>query len=249
MAGKASAKAGDDKRDHKSVRGQSARGRAQPRKTSPLRAAAAVRRQPGRPQKFSEEERRAQLIDVAEEAFLHTGYGATSMDDIASRAGMSKKTLYQLFDTKEALFGAVVEARLLSFTTNMDTGLDRPAEEILTAFLMQVAQFVLLPRRIAMLRLAIAESPRSPELANAFYRCGPKRGCSKLTKLITDLGERGVLAVADPHAAASMLFFMAMGEFHMLNLIGATQNLTAELIEGRVRAAVSLFLDGARPRA
>src|SRR5262245_15778279 len=90
------------------------------RKTSALRATPQTRRQPGRPQKFSEAERRAQLIDVAEQAFLEMGYGAASMDDIASRAGMSKKTLYQLFDTKENLFGAVIEARMLSFSASVE---------------------------------------------------------------------------------------------------------------------------------
>ncbi|WP_191909018.1 TetR/AcrR family transcriptional regulator [Hypericibacter adhaerens] len=51
---------------------------------------------------------------MAEKVFVEQGYGAASMDEIAQDAGMSKKTLYQLFDTKEALFAAVITDRMLA---------------------------------------------------------------------------------------------------------------------------------------
>jgi AcrR family transcriptional regulator len=47
----------------------------------------------GRPKRLSAEERRAQVIDAAEPVFLDKGYHLATMDQVASRAGMSKKTL------------------------------------------------------------------------------------------------------------------------------------------------------------
>lgn len=55
-------------------------------------------------------ERRAQLLTVALELFGTAGYRDTSMNDIAAAAGVTKPVLYQHFDSKEALFEAVLEA-------------------------------------------------------------------------------------------------------------------------------------------
>src|SRR5258708_8265305 len=64
----------------------------------------------GRPCQIAEPKRRQLLLDAAESVFVELGYSSASMDDIARRAGMSKKTLYRLFETKEALFAAVIAA-------------------------------------------------------------------------------------------------------------------------------------------
>src|SRR5689334_6881460 len=65
----------------------------------------------GRPCQIDEQERRRLLIEAAESVFLESGYSAAVTSDIARRACMSKKTLYRLFDSKEALFAAVVASR------------------------------------------------------------------------------------------------------------------------------------------
>lgn len=61
--------------------------------------------------------RRAQLLRVAQESFAGGGYHATSMDDIAIRAGVSKPVLYQHFPGKFELYLGLLEdhiARLVS---------------------------------------------------------------------------------------------------------------------------------------
>ena len=55
----------------------------------------------GRPRLLDETTRRDRLVAAAEHVFVEMGYGAASMDDIARRAGMSKKTIYQVFETKQ----------------------------------------------------------------------------------------------------------------------------------------------------
>ena len=54
---------------------------------------------------------REQVTRTAEVLFFRYGIKSVSMDDIARELGMSKKTVYQLFDTKEALLRAIFEAR------------------------------------------------------------------------------------------------------------------------------------------
>jgi AcrR family transcriptional regulator len=62
------------------------------------------------------EQRRRQLLDCACEAFATGGFHATSMDDIATVAGVTKPVLYQHFPSKRALFVELLDdigARLL----------------------------------------------------------------------------------------------------------------------------------------
>jgi len=58
--------------------------------------------------KSKEEKLRRRVIEEADSMFFTTGFSAVTMDDIAARLGMSKKTLYRLFKSKEDLLRAVM---------------------------------------------------------------------------------------------------------------------------------------------
>src|SRR5262245_22418153 len=177
----------------------------------------------GRPRQLEESERRRRLIEAAEKIFVEMGYSAANVDDIARRAAMSKKTLYQVFPTKGSLFAAVIESRraVLSAMIDLERGdAARSPEDVLRRFLKQMARFVLAPRQAALYRLVIAESQRAPELANAFYQEGPNKACSGLSNWLAVQHERNVLFVPDPAVAARMLFSMVIAEQQMRLLIG-----------------------------
>ena len=53
--------------------------------------------------------RREAILEAAASAFAHTGYAATSMDEIASASGITKLIVYRHFDSKEALYRSVLE--------------------------------------------------------------------------------------------------------------------------------------------
>jgi AcrR family transcriptional regulator len=57
-------------------------------------------------------ERREQLIRAAASAFLARGYDKTSMEDVAREAGVTRLIVYRIFDSKEALYLAVLTAVL-----------------------------------------------------------------------------------------------------------------------------------------
>jgi AcrR family transcriptional regulator len=64
--------------------------------------------------------RREQILDVAIEVFGRAGYYGASMNDIADAAGVTKPVLYQHFDSKSALYGALLDevgSRLLAAIT------------------------------------------------------------------------------------------------------------------------------------
>ena len=63
--------------------------------------------------------KRALIVDAAERLFIEKNFESTSMDQVANKAGLTKRTIYQYFISKEDLFYAVVlkgESLLLSFS-------------------------------------------------------------------------------------------------------------------------------------
>jgi AcrR family transcriptional regulator len=75
--------------------------------------------------------RRATLLEAALAAFSENGYHATSMDDIAERAGVSKPVLYQHFDSKLELYLAlaarVADDVVATITRSLDSTSDNGA--------------------------------------------------------------------------------------------------------------------------
>lgn len=57
------------------------------------------------------EDVRAQILDAAIEVFYREGYGAASIQNIATEAGFTKGAIYSNFESKQALFGAIMRAR------------------------------------------------------------------------------------------------------------------------------------------
>jgi AcrR family transcriptional regulator len=205
----------------------------------------------GRPRQIEQAARREKIIEAAEQIFVETGYGAANVDDIARRASMSKKTIYQIFDTKESLFAAVIAARRAVLASMIDAeacNAEDSPEKVLRHFLSEVACFVLAPRQAALYRLVIAESQRAPELAHAFYREGPTKARSALTQWLALQHERNLLHVPDAASAAGMLFSMVIAEPQMCLLIGESREPSEEAIKERVDRAVEIFLNGARVR-
>ena len=75
--------------------------------------------------RMSGKERRAQLVDVGRKLFAQKGLDGTSVEEIASKAGVSKPVVYEHFGGKEGLYAVVVDRemqRLLDGVTGALTG-------------------------------------------------------------------------------------------------------------------------------
>ncbi|MDB5415735.1 MAG: Transcriptional regulator, TetR family [Rubritepida sp.] len=194
--------------------------------------------------RLPEAERRQALIRVAENVFLAQGYAAANMDDVARGARMSKKTLYQIFSSKEALFEAVMTDHLAPLLVVTPEEAEADLREGLTALLERAATHLLDERHVGIFRLISAEVKRTPELAEAFHRAGPARGEGALERCLAVHAASGRLHIADTAVAAGMLFGLAIGEPHMRMILGQREAPTAEEISARVAKAVDIFLNG-----
>jgi AcrR family transcriptional regulator len=117
------------------------------------------------------EDRPDEILAAALRVFADQGYTRTRIEDVAQRAGVSKGTLYCYFDSKEALFRAMVRkhivSRLAAFQAKLDTS-DASATELVRSFIAAMWQTLVDDRMVDVTRLIHRELAQFPELAR-FY--------------------------------------------------------------------------------
>ena len=74
-------------------------------------------------------ERREQLVRCAASVFVRGGFGATSMDDVAREAGVTRLIVYRIFETKDDLYRAVLDAVLDDVAGEFDEPLGDGADD------------------------------------------------------------------------------------------------------------------------
>jgi AcrR family transcriptional regulator len=117
-------------------------------------------------------ERREAILAAALDEFSARGYAAARLDDVATRAGVAKGTIYLYFPDKESLFQELIRAMLSPLVTSLVTApmQDMPirmvAEAVVGMFINQIYR----TRRKDVIRLIIAEGPRFPSLAEFYHR-------------------------------------------------------------------------------
>jgi AcrR family transcriptional regulator len=187
--------------------------------------------------------RLAALIDAAETIFLEKGYHAATMSDVARAAGMSKKTVYTMIESKGELFAALLahHQALLKFP-EPEPGWT--ARDILVANLLALGRDLLSPEQIAILRLIMAEYTHSPELSRIFVQSRVVKAKSKLENCLAGLARKEGCSATDVKEKAAMLFGMAIGEFHLSVLVGYRTVPSRQALEKRIRRAVDIFVAG-----
>ncbi|WP_010534306.1 TetR/AcrR family transcriptional regulator [Brachybacterium squillarum] len=68
-------------------------------------------------------ERREQLVTIGRTLFAEKGYDATSVEEIASRAGVSKPIVYEHFGGKEGLYAVVVDREVSTLLASLESSL------------------------------------------------------------------------------------------------------------------------------
>jgi len=190
----------------------------------------------GRPPAMSLEERRRQIVAAAEETFTSKGYAAASMDDVVLACGMSKRTVYEMFDTKGRLFHDVVVSSLENAPRLDLNGGVQPSEGLmpLRDVLREMAAFILSPRQVALTRLVLTESHATPELGAIFYETAVVRGQDILTETIQRLGVPNPPGRHRPDELADLLVGTLIGPQHFSALLGRTATPTQAEIHARI---------------
>jgi AcrR family transcriptional regulator len=211
-------------------------------------AADEPRRGRGRPQLRSDEETGALILEAARAEFAHAGFAATSMENVARRAGVSTKTLYRLFPNKAALFEAMVSERIDNFISVVKLracdGSD--VEAALGEALMVCAELMLDGEVIALQRVILADSVKFPDISETFFRRAITRTQDTLANWLRAQQKRGTIELEDADTAAGMLLGMLAFQPQRSVMFGHRPAPTREERELRARTCARLFLRGCR---
>lgn len=188
--------------------------------------------------------KRSAIVDAALKEFQAKGFQATSMDAIAAAAGVSKRTVYNHFPSKEDLFRAISTAacRRAMHVSDARYCREAPVAEQLAAIAERKLEILISDEFMRMARVTLIEHLRSPELAaEAFVEI--EKGETDVAGWIRAAAEDGRLRVDDPLVAGKQ-FCALLNEFAFWPQLFGMKPAPDAAERARIaRATVALFLD------
>jgi TetR/AcrR family transcriptional regulator, mexJK operon transcriptional repressor len=163
---------------------------------------------------------RAAVVAAARSLFMRNGYDGTTMEDIAAEAGVAKRTVYNNYADKSALFLEVVTdviALASEFARELraELGRDVPAA-VLPATLHDLGRRLTLgivrAEVVALRRLLIGEAQTFPGLAGEYFDRAPGAVIDALAGAFRHLSEKGLLQIRQPRRAAEQFAYLVAGE-------------------------------------
>ncbi len=187
------------------------------------------------------------MIAAAGASFFAHGFAATSIEQVAADAGVSKVTVYSHFSDKRGLFAAAVEqecARMSGYF-RIDLAFEGSLEEQFSRIGTAMTAFLARPEMIQFERRVAAETEHDPAIGIAFLDAGPRRMRSQFTALLQTLVADGKLDIADPALATEQFVSMCKGLGDLERRFGA--GVDEDRDRDRIAGAVAVFLKAYRP--
>jgi TetR/AcrR family transcriptional regulator, mexJK operon transcriptional repressor len=197
---------------------------------------------PGR----TELKRRA-ILQAAEALFLERGFDGSSVDEVAARAAVSKQTVYKQFESKAALFVAVVQDMTRQGSDRVQVEMRDPETEagVMDALMghgERLLNIALAPKLLRLRRLVISETDRFPELGRALYDGGPGRAIAGLAAALRRWADRGLLRLDEPTVAATQFNWLVMGDPVNRAMFFGSVHLSASEQQRHLTQSVRVFL-------
>ncbi|MDQ1233637.1 TetR/AcrR family transcriptional repressor of mexJK operon [Paenibacillus sp. SORGH_AS306] len=150
-------------------------------------------------------DKRAKIIAAARELFLSEGFNQSSVDAVANRAGVSKRTVYDYYGDKQHLLLAVMEETSVTVLNMIEQGISdhllefNDLEQALILFCEQiVASANGSSDYKALIRLAMVEVANLPE---SFYENMDQATEESIIKRFIEFGKNKLLDIPDPRMA------------------------------------------------
>lgn len=158
--------------------------------------------------------KRESILDAAVLAFTEQGFDNASMDYIAQMAGASKRTVYNHFASKEALFQAVIDRLMQELVALKQIPYDpeRSLEEQLSDFAEAKLALAKNPSWLALVKVALPVIIRYPELAQETMEKA-EAGGDVLADWLEEAKRDGRLSLTDAALASKVFWAMIGGGF------------------------------------
>ena len=187
---------------------------------------------------------RERILHAAMESFVELGYTEASTLKIATRAQVSKRELYALFGTKQAMLAACIADR--AGRMRLPSQLPPPSDRAeLAAMLSKLGATVLRevshPVVMAVFRLAIMEAQRAPEVA-ATLETARHSIRTAVHNILVQAQSAALIGADDPGEMASRYLALLWGDLMVSMLLRIRDAPGAAEIHRRVANAAEDFL-------
>jgi AcrR family transcriptional regulator len=199
-------------------------------------------RRGGRPKAADVDKLNQDILAAAGDLFMQYGFDGTSMDAVAEKARISKRTLYQRHADKSALFNTAIYDLLGRFlvplelihyeTGDLGSALAAVARDMVTG--------VMRPEFLAVYRLVAFEAQRRPEFGRWINDARRQPAVQVIAAILQR--HRGELRLTDFERAAEQFMSLTVDVGVRLGVFGV--KITPRQIEDHLKAAVDLFLNG-----
>ena len=163
----------------------------------------------------------AQIIEAAILEFRENGFADASMDRISARAGVSKRTLYKHFESKENLFQGLISRHWERCTRPLDVRYDktRPIRDQLLEIAEAEGRLLTSEEVMFTTRLVMSELLRRPELAEQNQQ--KTDFTESLVTMLEDAAADGKLCLDNPKSAAEEFLSLIKGRAFWPVVFGA----------------------------
>jgi TetR/AcrR family transcriptional regulator, mexJK operon transcriptional repressor len=194
--------------------------------------------------------KRRAILAAATEVFLQHGYLGASMDEVATRAGVSKQTVYKQFADKEHLFAEIIRgtgdqlrtALAQAYAAALDGATDPRAglRDLARRLLDNLTQ----PGVLQLRRLVLAEADRFPQVSGAWFDESFHPSLVLLGEALTRLADRGRLRpLTDPTLTAYQFAGLVMYKpMNQMMFAGTAARPAADELDHIADRAVDAFL-------
>ena len=187
---------------------------------------------------------RRRILNAAFGAFMEHGYSGASTLEIATRAKVSKRELYVLFGSKQAMLRACIAERAKRMLPSQPPppARDRGAlSAMLIAFGERLLAEVCQPAVLAVHRLAVTEADHSPEIAQEL-RVARDANFAALITMLSQARDAGLLGGAAPEEMAIEFMSLLWADLIMQLLQRLVAPPTAEEARDKAQAATRALL-------
>lgn len=190
--------------------------------------------------------KRQTIIDSATRLFLAQGFRQVSMEKVAIAAPVSKATLYNYFDSKNALLAEVICQLCGSLVETMNKAVleVNDVENNLKKIAQSFVDLIFSENALGLYRLMIAESRDFSGLGQLVYDSSVQQVLPELENYLQQLSDSGRFKITNTRFAADAFFSVLKGDRHFQCLLGIMSLPSAEEKQQLINQAIYFYMSG-----
>ncbi|WP_338883299.1 MULTISPECIES: TetR/AcrR family transcriptional regulator [Xenorhabdus] len=186
---------------------------------------------------------RQKILDVTFLLLINQGYNKTTMDVVAKKAGIAKKTLYRFAKNREDLLEQVV----MGWEDNFIPAFKKDANNFqqlmksLKIFLIEIAEKTLSMEAVGLFKLLQSDFPHREVLLDKYQQSGIEKSRNILANWLERQYQKELLKKMDFHIISELIISMVIAEPLRKMALGILPPLPETDMTPRINAAVSLL--------